>query len=207
MPPLAELTKLAEELVKTGVEGLSKDPVDAIRRERTKLYIEQVRSLEQFQEKFSTLVQSYVKPGRLVVFIDDLDRCLPEKAIEVLEAIKLFVDAPGCVFILGLAQDVIARGVEIRYKDFVKEGVLHKNHPIDGTRYLEKIIQLPFTIPPVERGCMDPFVQGLTVQMARRPMPAGFCGRVGQQPVPDQAHGEPVLECSGSFLKSASWMT
>ncbi len=87
-------------------------------RERTKIYVEQVRSLEQFQDKFAKLIKSYVAPSRLVVFVDDLDRCLPEKAIEVLEAIKLFLDAEGCVFILGLDQDVISRGIEMKYREF-----------------------------------------------------------------------------------------
>ena len=36
---------------------------------------------------------------RIAVFIDDLDRCLPEKAIEMLESIKLFLDIPGYIFL------------------------------------------------------------------------------------------------------------
>ena len=79
-----------------GSENATDEVVDAIQRERTKIHIEQVKFLEQFQDKFRTLVEQHVtnNGGRLVVFVDDLDRCLPEKAIEVLEAIKLFVDAP-----------------------------------------------------------------------------------------------------------------
>ena len=57
------------------------------------------------------------KENRLVVFIDDLDRCMPEKAIEVLEAIKLFLDVQGCIFVLGLDQEVIARGIELKYRE------------------------------------------------------------------------------------------
>ena len=104
-----------------------RDAVDAIRRERTKLIVDQVRSLEQFQLKFRHVDSLVHHPNRLVVFVDDLDRCLPEKAIEVLEAIKLFLDARRCIFILGLDHNVIDRGVEIRYKDFVKEGERHEN--------------------------------------------------------------------------------
>lgn len=182
IPPLAELTKLVEELQITGAKNLSEGAVDAIRRERTKIYIEQVRSLEQFQDKFKTVVESYVKPGRLVVFVDDLDRCLPEKAIEVLEAIKLFVDAPRCVFILGLDHEVIARGVEIRYKDFVKDPGSGKTNPIDGAKYLEKIIQLPFTIPPVEREDMEEFVTGLTPKWEHEECPRVFAEGLGENP-------------------------
>lgn len=182
IPPLAQLNKLVEELASKGVENLTENSVDAIRRERIKIYIEQVRSLEQFQEKFRTLVKSYVAPGRLVVFVDDLDRCLPEKAIEVLEAIKLFVDAPGCVFVLGLAQEVIARGVEIRYKDFLQDNGKQRTMPIDGTHYLEKIIQLPFTIPPIERVHMEPFVRGLVGNWPRVECPDVFAEGLGDNP-------------------------
>ena len=122
-----------------------------------------MKFLEQFQDKFRTLVEQHVtnNGGRLVVFVDDLDRCLPEKAIEVLEAIKLFVDAPGCVFVLGLDQDVIARGIEMKYKELgeKKDGEGKGQFTIEGMRYLEKIIQLPFQIPPVEQTDMGEFVE------------------------------------------------
>ena len=184
IPPLAQLTKLVEELQKSGLQNLGEDSVDAIRRERTKIFIEQVRSLEQFQDKFRSLVQSYVtaKNGQLVVFVDDLDRCLPDKALEVLEAIKLFVDAPGCVFVLGLDHEVIARGVEIRYKDFVRQENGQRIHPIDGARYLEKIIQLPFTIPPVERADMGDFVCALSQEWPHVECPRVFAEGLGNNP-------------------------
>ncbi len=127
-------------------------------------------------------MQTYVAPGRLVVFVDDLDRCLPDKAIQVLEAIKLFVDAPRCVFILGLAQDVIARGVEIRYKDFIQDKGGKRTNPIDGAHYLEKIIQLPFTIPPIERVNMEPFVKGLVRGWPRAECPDVFAEGLGDNP-------------------------
>ena len=147
IPPLAQLTKLVEELQKSSAQSLTEDVVETISRERSKVYLEQVQSLEQFQEKFSSLVKYRIRPGRLVVFVDDLDRCLPEQAVRVLEAIKLFTDVPGCVFVLGLDHEVIARGVELHYRG---DQPASESLRIDGTRYLEKIIQLPFLIPPVD---------------------------------------------------------
>lgn len=129
----------------------------AVRRERIQVHIDQVQFLEQFQERFRRLVEKYVigrgeGEGRLVVFVDDLDRCLPEKAVEVLEAIKLFLDVPGCVFVLGLDHQVIARGIEAKYKE---------PGAIDGRAYLDKIIQVPFQIPPIEEQDLEAFVTGL----------------------------------------------
>lgn len=76
--------------------------------------------------------------------MDDLDRCLPGKAIAVLEAIKLFLDVKGCIFLLGLDQDVVAKGIKIKYRSFgVDEGKGARSAiPIDGDACLEKIVRL-----------------------------------------------------------------
>ena len=135
-----------------------------IQRERLKVFREHVTSLEQFQQEFGRLVSDLVVgPGKkLIVFVDDLDRCLPEKAVEVLEAIKLFLDVDGCIFLLGIDHQVIARGVEIRYRELglQKDGE-ERRDLIDGKKYLEKIIQLPFHIPVIDREHLLEFVAGL----------------------------------------------
>jgi len=43
--------------------------------------------------------------GRIVVFVDDLDWCLPDGALAVLESMKLFFDMPGFVFVVGLDEE------------------------------------------------------------------------------------------------------
>jgi hypothetical protein len=53
---------------------------------------------------------------RIVVFVDDLDRCLPNNAPEVLESMKLFFDLEGFVFVVGLDQSVIERAIELKYE-------------------------------------------------------------------------------------------
>jgi len=56
------------------------------------------------------------KPLKLIVAIDDLDRCLPEQALEIFEAIKLFLDLPKTNFIVALDQNIIQHALNIRYK-------------------------------------------------------------------------------------------
>ena len=187
IPGGAVLGEFIKTLQDKGAEALTDDVTQAIQRERTKIHIEQVRFLETFQDKFRILIENNIRmkgktAGRLVVFVDDLDRCLPEKAIEVLEAIKLFVDAPGCIFILGLDQDVITRGVEIRYKDFDKGDGVQISNPIDGARYLEKIIQLPFQIPEIEATDMDGFVKSLVEEWPRLECSEVFAKGLGDNP-------------------------
>ena len=102
------------------------------------------------------------KDFRLVIFIDDLDRCLPEKAVELLEAIKLFLDIEGYLFIIGVDKDVVTRGISYRYRHF--------EYPLDqksdrkivsAEDYLEKMIQLPIELPPIEPGRKRKYIESL----------------------------------------------
>ena len=159
------------DLLKKGQQQVAGDDLtelfDAIKRERYKVYREHIHSLEQFQEEFRTLIDETVtRHGhRLVVFVDDLDRCLPTKAVQVLESIKLFMDVPGCLFVLGLDEQVISRGIEIKYREFGLEKLetaeQRRQFVIEGTKYLEKIIQVPFHIPPIAGHVQDEFVKSL----------------------------------------------
>ncbi|MCA9949405.1 MAG: hypothetical protein KDE48_07165 [Anaerolineales bacterium] len=118
-----------------------------------------IEFIEQFQEEFEKLMQEYVVDyGYLVIFVDDLDRCLPEKAVEILEAMKLFLDVEGCIFVLAIDQDVVERGIQIRYGEMGKKTIDNDRNRIDGRRYLEKIIQIPFVLPPISRKTMGEFI-------------------------------------------------
>jgi len=71
-----------------------------------------------------------------VIFIDDLDRCRPDKALEVLESIKSFFDIEGIVYVIGMDSQSINPLVKRKYGKHVK-----------GLDYSQKIVQLPFQIP------------------------------------------------------------
>ncbi|MBM2852984.1 MAG: hypothetical protein HW420_1531 [Candidatus Nitrosotenuis sp.] len=74
---------------------------------------------------------------RVVIFIDDLDRCSPAKALEILESIKLFLDIEGFVFVIGLSHKTVTQLISHEYK---ATGVR-------GEDYIKKIIQIPIRIP------------------------------------------------------------
>lgn len=96
--------------------------------------------IDRFESEFEQLVRDYVGDSYLVVFIDDLDRCLPENAIEVLEALKLYLDKANCVFVIGVEPSIIESAITLRY------GV---NSNLSASKYLEKIIQIPIAVPRV----------------------------------------------------------
>jgi formylglycine-generating enzyme required for sulfatase activity len=173
--------KSQEEL---GSEDLGK-LFDAVKRERHRIYREHVRSVEQFQGEFRKLVRERVieQGRRLVVFVDDLDRCMPEKAVEVLEAIKLFLDVEGCIFVLGLDRKVISRGIEIRYREMkLLDDGDGERFAIEGRRYLEKIIQIPFKIPPVDPNVKQTYVSSLVDAWPHRECSKVFATGTGESP-------------------------
>lgn len=90
-----------------------------------------------------------------VIFIDDLDRCLPEKAVQTLELIKTVFNVESFAFVLALDDEVIERGIGHRYKEYKLQDK-KPEMPITGFEYLEKIVHLPFRLP------------GLTPAQARR---------------------------------------
>ena len=85
-----------------------------------------------------------------VVFVDDLDRCLPEKAVETLELIKTTFNIESFAFVLALDDEVIERGIGHRYKDYFLQGK-KPDMPITGFEYLEKIVHVPFRLPALTK--------------------------------------------------------
>ena len=74
------------------------------------------------------------------MFVDDLDRVAPERAVEILEVLKIFLDIPGLVFMLACDYEVIVTGLA------AKGGL---GEDASGRSFFDKIIQVPFQMPPV----------------------------------------------------------
>jgi len=95
-----------------------------------------------FRKAFDELLK---KAGidQLVVLIDDLDRCLPDTAIETLEAIRLFVFTARTAFVVAADEAMIEYSVRKHFPDLPDT-----TGPLTYARnYLEKLIQVPFRIP------------------------------------------------------------
>lgn len=140
---------------------------EVIQRERTRVYRDQIRQIDQFYEALGELIQQIKKAGMtLVIFIDDLDRCLPEQAIGVIEAIKVVLDYEGCIFALGMDREIIEHGIRVHYSQFALDadearrgGATPTAMPVEQRNYLEKIIQVPLELPPVSQTAMERFIR------------------------------------------------
>jgi hypothetical protein len=98
---------------------------------------------------------------RIVVFIDDLDRCLPGNALQVLESMKLFFDLDGFIFVVGLDQKVIEASINWNYRLPESSGTLPAGLPISGAEYIKKLFQVPFNLPSVSSVQLDDYLEAV----------------------------------------------
>lgn len=103
---------------------------------------------DEFESSFKRLIWTYLSDrpqfsesetyedenGALTVFIDDLDRCPETRIVGVLETIKLFMDIPCCIFVIGADNEIITRALEKSYQE-------------NADRFMDKIIQVTFNLP------------------------------------------------------------
>lgn len=100
-----------------------------------------------FRERFSKMLQdSDIKS--LVIMVDDLDRCTPERIIENLEAIKLFLNVDNTAFVIGADPRIVRHAIAVTYSPDKMRGQEDSESPESLiTDYLEKLIQIPYRLP------------------------------------------------------------
>ena len=114
--------------------------------------IQKLQSKEDFKLEMSSIYFNIIKhleklthigevDIKYFVFIDDLDRCLPDKGLKLLEHIKTLFDVKGFVFIIGLDTRSIKAWIKRKYG---------ADSFISSKDYVEKLIQIPFVLPKVQ---------------------------------------------------------
>ena len=86
----------------------------------------------------------YPKSLRLVVIIDDLDRCLPEYVLSLLQQIKLILDIPGVAFVFAINPKPLEAYLGKRYQDWFGD-----THSELAGSFLDKLINIPVWLPPL----------------------------------------------------------
>lgn len=101
-----------------------------------------------FRSQFSELI-AQCEIDSLVVLIDDLDRCSPERIIDNLEAIKLFLNVEQTAFVIGADPRIVRHAIATRYKphEIQKQDDQAESSDRLVIDYLEKLIQIPYELP------------------------------------------------------------
>ena len=103
------------------------------------------KEFSEFQENFAELLED-AAIEKLIVLIDDLDRCLPDVAINTLEAVRLFMFTEKTAFVIAADEGMIRYAVKKHFPDATDENKFNAGEAF-ANKYLEKLIQVPFRIP------------------------------------------------------------
>ncbi len=154
---IADLTfqEIVKKAKNTGIEINSEEIEKTLKKTFNK---EEVRkSLNQFQDDFRELLKES-KIKKLVVFIDELDRCNHETILETFEAIRLFLFTEGTAFIIGADERQVMYAVHKKFPEV-------QGNQIDiGKEYLEKMIQYPVKIPQLDINEVEFYITCLLLQ-------------------------------------------
>jgi hypothetical protein len=126
-----------------GLLGLeAPKPAELLQRESNEAIRDRIESIERLRAILKQLFAEQAGGRCVCVFIDDLDRCMPDTALDLLEAIRIFLIDTPCIFLVAADEQLISSALQLRFKDLDHARGRH------GAEYLEKIIQLRIPVPP-----------------------------------------------------------
>lgn len=104
-----------------------------------------------------------VQHDPIVIFIDDLDRCSPSKIASVVEGVSMLLasDTFRCMFVIGMDPQMVAAALEKAHEDVRGELPPYEQAVPLGWRFMDKFVQLPFTIPPSRKDRLDNYLDSL----------------------------------------------
>lgn len=101
----------------------------------------------EFRHQFRALMQELeAEVAGVVVFIDDVDRCLPEAVVDTFEAIRLFSDIEGTAFVVAAHRSMVEAAIDARY---ARLNYGEMPHGALGNNYLEKMWHITLRVPPL----------------------------------------------------------
>ncbi len=121
-------------------------------------------SSEQFEDVFKQYVQKASENGikRIVVTIDNLDRCTNETAIELLGTIKTFLNVKGCIYLVPVDEEALI--------NHLKEGLINGDASTDKDKqsreFLKKFFQATIRLSPFIRGDLEKYIEKIAGDVA-----------------------------------------
>jgi tetratricopeptide (TPR) repeat protein len=160
-------------------------------------YVSKVSFIEKFHDDFKKIVSAYAGEERVYVFVDDLDRCNVPKAAELMESISLMIsENPKLVFVMGMDREKVAAGLAVKHEKLLpylagqtekKEVDKDEVKRLRGVRYgysfIEKFIQVPFSLPQPDEKSIGEMLMGMSGQIKEE-----------KKTTREKQEGEPIAE-------------
>ncbi|MDP3935304.1 MAG: P-loop NTPase fold protein [Candidatus Giovannonibacteria bacterium] len=144
---------------------------------KVKQVIPRIESAEQFEKRFNQVIDEIFKsekpPKKIIIFVDDLDRCNHKEVEQVLTALFTFFNNPRCTYVITADHMVIRRyisnflSLDQELDDDGKVDIKRTNEikHEEATEYLKKIFQINFILPKATNDVLEPWVKGLINKM------------------------------------------
>lgn len=160
----------AEAVTSENMEGLLKPSDES-----------EITEVRDFREAFGALLKK-TDFKALVVLIDDLDRCSPERIVENLEAIKLFLNVGNTAFVIGADPRIVRHAIAVRYRDSLDaaKAAAEPSSQIEASAqlvrdYVEKLIQIPYHLPRLSPAEIETYMTLLFAQRDLSPEHFRIC--------------------------------
>lgn len=147
--------------------------LDMSRYVRNMDYNAKVAFLPKFHEGFRVIINALVPDTerRIFVFVDDLDRCDVPKAADLMQAISMMIPKdPRLIFILGMDSEKVAAGLAVKHQSLLQyyadgndDNGLKESGMKYGKEFLEKFIQVTFTLPKPSQDYLDKYIDSLFI--------------------------------------------
>ena len=129
-----------------------------------------------------------LSPPKLIVFIDDVDRCEPKAAYRLLEDLKIYLTLDNCVFVLGMNQKAIEEAIAQRMKS-----VADDDPAMRAAAYMEKLCQNVWRLPAVRKP--EQVLCELLEQTIEDDTVRDFIGKGLMVPIPEGAAAQSTYQC------------
>ena len=138
------LSPFIGDLPKEITDSLINAPEDSLRKE-IEGYKEQQTEILQFKQNLAECIQKKCEKKPLIFIVDELDRCRPDYAVDLLEKVKHFFSVEGIVFVLAIDKDQLISSIKGRYG----------SESIDGNAYLKRFFDFEYIPkePDMEKFC------------------------------------------------------
>ena len=134
----ALVTEVTGRIAQKATEEMTKD-----REELADSAVNSCNAQMQAIQDFNGALEEYIKASkqRIVIFVDELDRCRPDYAVKVLERIKHLFDVPGLTFVLAVNREQLRHSIKGIY-----------GAGLDADAYLRRFIDIDYALQKPDMG-------------------------------------------------------
>ena len=129
------------DFIKNNFNALSKSIINSFNINipdlKTNDFLNNIRNQKNIVSKFKKILFDISENKKIIFFIDELDRCHPNFAIELLETIKHFFSVKNIIFVIVLDKSQLSNSIKVIYGE-----------NIDTDSYLRRFFDLVYKLPP-----------------------------------------------------------